>query len=77
MLAISTTIWVAAGAEGRRGRGTSLRAALTRPFAAIAAWHERARARRALAELDPHVLEDIGLEPWRARAEAAKPFWRA
>ena len=50
--------------------------ALTRLLALLAAWHERARMRRALADLDPHLLDDIGLEAWRARAEAAKPFWR-
>jgi len=45
-------------------------------LAVLAAWHERARMRRGLADLDPHLLDDIGLEAWRARAEAAKPFWR-
>lgn len=64
-------------AGGRSEGGAKLWAALTRPFATMAAWHQRARMRRALAELDQHLLDDIGLEAWQARAEAAKPFWQA
>ncbi|MBO6781663.1 MAG: DUF1127 domain-containing protein [Alphaproteobacteria bacterium] len=45
------------------------------PLAAIvAAWHDAwlarraaARGRQELAELDPRILRDIGLEPWDAR----------
>ena len=55
------------------GRGTLLQRAL----GTLRAWHARARQRRHLAELSPHLLEDLGLKPEAARAEAAKPFWRA
>ena len=39
--------------------------------------NERRRQRQALAELDPHLLRDIGIDPHEAMAEATKPFWRA
>lgn len=35
------------------------------------------RSRARLAELEPHLLEDIGLDPDTARAEAARPVWDA
>jgi uncharacterized protein YjiS (DUF1127 family) len=37
----------------------------------------RHRDRKALAQLDAHILRDIGLTPEDARTEAAKPFWQA
>jgi uncharacterized protein YjiS (DUF1127 family) len=36
----------------------------------------RSRQRGALAELDDHLLEDIGITRQQASAEAAKPFWK-
>ncbi len=36
----------------------------------------RRKSRRALAILDGHLLQDIGLSPTAANAEASKPFWR-
>lgn len=41
----------------------------------VRTWHERARSRRALAELSPHLLKDIGVSGYDARAESIKPFW--
>lgn len=32
--------------------------------------------RRALRELDRHMLRDIGITPEQAQAEGRKPFWR-
>lgn len=40
------------------------------------AWRERARQRRALAELDDRMLRDIGVTRRAAVQECAKPFWR-
>lgn len=37
---------------------------------------QRQRQRRALARLLAHELDDVGISPEQARAEAAKPFWR-
>src|SRR3954465_9514985 len=41
-------------------------------------WIDRSRQRRVLgeiAELDDHLLHDIGVQRNAARHEAAKPFW--
>lgn len=38
--------------------------------------YERQQQRRALRELDRHMLDDIGVTPEEAEAEARKPFWR-
>ena len=50
------------------------------PFAAawvlVASWIERARQRQALAELDDHMLRDIGITRAEAARETGKPFWR-
>jgi uncharacterized protein YjiS (DUF1127 family) len=46
-------------------------------WALMRTWYRRARERRALAELDDHLLRDCGLSRAEARREAAKPFWRA
>jgi uncharacterized protein YjiS (DUF1127 family) len=42
---------------------------------AILSWGDRGRQRHALAELDDHLLRDIGLTRYQARIEALKPFW--
>ncbi len=41
-----------------------------------AAWR-RHRSRMALAQLDGHLLRDIGVTFAEAENEANKPFWRA
>ncbi|HMQ95337.1 MAG TPA: DUF1127 domain-containing protein [Amaricoccus sp.] len=41
----------------------------------ILSWGDRRRQRHALAELDDHLLRDIGLTRHQARTEALKPFW--
>lgn len=43
---------------------------------AVARWDDLRRTRRALAHLDGHILDDIGLSDRLAREECAKPFWR-
>jgi uncharacterized protein YjiS (DUF1127 family) len=42
----------------------------------LALWHDRARSRRVLAQLDARGLADIGIDRGQAAWEAAKPFWR-
>jgi uncharacterized protein YjiS (DUF1127 family) len=41
----------------------------------LAVWSRVARERRRLAELDGHILKDIGLTPEEAYREASRPFW--
>jgi len=38
-------------------------------------WQKRVESRRALSEMEPRQLRDIGLTRAQAAAEAAKPFW--
>jgi uncharacterized protein YjiS (DUF1127 family) len=40
-----------------------------------AAWR-RYRTRQRIADLDSHLLKDIGVTPFDAEIEANKPFWR-
>ena len=39
-------------------------------------WYDRTQERRRLAELEPHMMKDIGLESWQVREIANRPFWR-
>lgn len=41
-----------------------------------ATWDLRYKGRRALRDLDPHLLRDIGLTAQSAEVESSKPFWR-
>ncbi|MCH2094539.1 MAG: DUF1127 domain-containing protein [Rhodobacteraceae bacterium] len=38
-------------------------------------WSTRRRTRRALSQLEPHLLNDIGLDLETARQEAQRAFW--
>lgn len=40
-------------------------------------WDFRMRTRHRLAQLDDHLLRDIGLDPLAAETEIRKPFWKA
>jgi uncharacterized protein YjiS (DUF1127 family) len=42
----------------------------------IGRWVERSRQRRALAELEDHFLDDIGVTKSEAAREITRPFWR-
>jgi uncharacterized protein YjiS (DUF1127 family) len=53
-----------------------LRAAQVRLWQIAAQWSARRRDRLALARLDPHLLQDIGLDARDAAKECAKPLWR-
>ncbi len=46
-------------------------------FVVLFLWRQRHRQRRALAELDDRILQDIGIKKRDALFEANKPFWRA
>ncbi len=63
-------------------RGSSVRSAerlvsrLTRLWATLELWHQRARQRQQLLTLSDHMLSDIGISRADAEQEAEKPFWR-
>ena len=46
-------------------------------FGLLLLWQRRWQQRQHLAELDAHLLRDIGVTPREAFREASKPFWRA
>ncbi|MCP1168322.1 DUF1127 domain-containing protein [Limimaricola litoreus] len=56
-----------------QGASSALLAGLARR---VAVWKRRARTRRALSHLEPHMLRDLGLDPVSAEREAALPFWK-
>lgn len=49
---------------------------LSRAFELIGTWRERARSRRALLNLNDHLLRDIGITRLDVTIESAKSFWR-
>jgi uncharacterized protein YjiS (DUF1127 family) len=51
-------------------------AILPRALALALAWHERARQRRRLMQLDNRALNDIGIRRDEAERECRSPFWR-
>ena len=61
----------------RRRRSAAVRAALRRFGGWCMTCIARSEQRRRLAELDEHMLRDIGVSPRDAAEESAKPFWRA
>ena len=50
---------------------------ISRALDAVAVWHERARQRRRLMELDDRLLQDIGLTRADVARETSKSFWEA
>jgi uncharacterized protein YjiS (DUF1127 family) len=48
----------------------------TRLFDQLLTWHQRVHDRRALDQLDAHMLHDIGLSRADVEHEVSKPFWQ-
>ena len=49
-------------------------------YGMIATCRARRRRRRDPEQMltdNPHLISDMGLTDWQARAEVAKPFWQA
>lgn len=42
----------------------------------VTKWDRYRKTRKALKDLDPRLLDDVGLCRHSARSEAAKPFWK-
>lgn len=57
--------------DGRRLVGFEIQRAL----GLVKIWRMRIRMRRALAGLDAHLLQDIGISRAAAFSESRKPFW--
>lgn len=64
-------------AAARRLFGGGARCSSGHWLSLLLTWQGRAMERAHLRELDGRLLDDMGLDPARARAEAAKAFWRA
>jgi uncharacterized protein YjiS (DUF1127 family) len=62
---------------GFRGAPSRIEVAAGRMFATLVLWQERGRQRRALGQLDPALLREIGRTREEAACECAKPVWRA
>lgn len=45
-------------------------------FSTLNIWMQRSRQRKQLAQLDQHLLDDIGLSAEMVAKEIAKPFWK-
>jgi uncharacterized protein YjiS (DUF1127 family) len=53
------------------------RAGRARPFHRLLQRLALGRSRRRLAQLEDHLLRDVGLTPSEAQREAEKPIWNA
>jgi uncharacterized protein YjiS (DUF1127 family) len=60
-----------------RGFAAEVAAVVDRIIEAPFVWAERAAERRHLAELDDHLLRDIGLNRAEVDAVSIRPFWRS
>jgi uncharacterized protein YjiS (DUF1127 family) len=59
--------WIVAPADVERGAGV---------VALLRQWLRRSRTRDEIAELDEHLLRDIGLTRFDAFVESRKHFWQ-
>ena len=57
--------------------GEILLEAAARAVRTLLTWQERDRQRRALAQLDARMLNDVGLSRAEVDLELRKPFWHA
>jgi uncharacterized protein YjiS (DUF1127 family) len=82
----STTAALTSPVQGLLGRafygdvaplGLRVGGGLGRVLDTLSLWQRRARQRRELAQLDDHMLRDIGITRADALAEAGKVFWRS
>jgi uncharacterized protein YjiS (DUF1127 family) len=62
--------------RGHRALAAMLEDAVIGFFDVVLAWHENARSRYDLAQLDDRMLSDIGISRATAEREGSAPFWR-
>ncbi|ETW14709.1 hypothetical protein ATO8_02340 [Roseivivax marinus] len=62
---------------GRQTRLAPSAALALKVAVTLTKWSERRRTRIALADLDDHMLRDIGLDRRTALTEARRKFWQA
>ncbi|MDH6230613.1 uncharacterized protein YjiS (DUF1127 family) [Mesorhizobium soli] len=56
--------------------GEGLRTMSRKVLIGLGNWYDRWQQRQDLADLDDHILRDIGISPREVERECAKPFWR-
>lgn len=66
-----------AALSAKRGAPSTISALLGDATNLINMWRWRRRERRAIGELDDHMLRDIGLSRLAAEQIAARAFWKA
>lgn len=71
-----TTLTTSVPILAPRERGLTLRDHFARALRRVRVWRERTCQRAVLADLDDHLLRDIGVTRAQARRECEKPFWR-
>lgn len=69
---IAETTRTAIAGEGLRAISRMARSVLI----GLGNWYDRWQQRQHLADLDDHILRDIGISPGAVERECAKPFWR-
>ena len=77
MDSIENTTQTDTSSEPGRDATSALRfvaAAVAAAWKAVSRWHDRRRQRRHLADLDDHLLDDIGVTRKEARRAASRWF---
>jgi uncharacterized protein YjiS (DUF1127 family) len=74
---MTTRIAYGAAHVAPRSSFSRLGEALAMAPATLRLWMRRRHDRRALLQLDDHMLRDIGFDRTRVEQMAARPFWRA
>ena len=73
----SRIVYSAAYSVPRSSFSARLGDMLSAALATSRLWMRRRHDRRALLQLDNHMLRDIGFDRAQADAMASRPFWRA
>ena len=68
--------WQPRSIEARKVLGNRIAAVVSAAVKQIRTWHERARSRRALLNLDDYMLRDLGISRAMAEFKGSQPFWR-